>query len=184
MRRAKLRQSIPLRLAALFIALFLGSFLLSGIAGYQFMRSEFAKREDRLIRTNFEVYASSYRTDGIRDLTDNLKLQIAASSDGENIFQLISPTGEILASNIPPTKPNPGWSTVNGDALGQDADLSFRIYDGSFDGFRLVLGSNNEDLKSLEEIALTSFGWATPRRAKGLSSRGWLRHARNWARSR
>ncbi len=161
MRRAKFQRSIPFRLAVLFISLFLGSFLLSGIAAYQFMRGEFAKRDDRLIQTNFEVYASSYRTDGIRDLTDNINLQIAATSDGENIFQLVAPNGDVLASNIPQIKPKPGWSTVNGATLGKDSDLSFRIYDGSFDGYRLVLGANNEDLKSLEEIALASFGWAT-----------------------
>lgn len=161
MRRAKFQRSIPFRLAVLFISLFLGSFLLSGISAYQFMRNEFAKRDDRLIQTNFEVYASSYRTDGIRDLTDNINLQIAASSDGESIFQLVAPNGDILASNIPQIKPKPGWSTVNGAILEKDADLSFRLYAGSFDGYRLVLGANNEDLKSLEEIALTSFGWAT-----------------------
>ena len=161
MRRASLLASTPLRLALLFASLFLGAFLLSGVAAYQYLKSEITRRDDRLIKENFDVYSKSFATDGIDDLVDNIKLQIAAAGDGENIFLLQDAAGKVLAGNVAPPPSHPGWSNVAGADFGLDADLNYRLFEGNFGGYRLVLGINDEDANSLEEIAMASFGWAS-----------------------
>ena len=161
MRRASLLASTPLRLALLFASLFLGAFLLSGVAAYQYLKTEISLRDDRLIKENFDVYSASFFKDGIDDLTEHIKLQIAAAGDGENIYLLQDPGGKVLAGNVKSMPAHPGWSDFGGTELGLDSDLSFRMFEGAFSGYRLVLGVNNEDAASLEEIALTSFGWAS-----------------------
>ena len=161
MRRASLLASTPLRLALLFASLFLGAFLLSGVAAYQYLKTEISLRDDRLIKENFDVYSASFLKDGIEDLTDNIKLQIAAAGNGENIYLLQDPEGKVLASNVASLPAHPGWSDLGGTDLGLDSDLSFRLFEGTFSGYRLVLGVDNEDTASLEGIALASFGWAS-----------------------
>lgn len=154
-------RSTPLRLALLFVTLFIVAFLVSGGAAYQYLKTEILQRDDRIMKGNFEVYAASYKTDGIQDLIDNIKLQINASGDGETIYFLVAPDGTVLAGNVKSIMAHPGWSDVSGAQIGMDPDLNFRLYEGTFDGYRLVLGSNNEDTAALEEIAITSFGWAS-----------------------
>ena len=161
MPRANLARSTPFRLALLFATLFIGAFLLSGGAAYQYLKTEIAQRDDRIMKENFEVYAQSYKTDGIHDLIDNIELQINASGDDENIYFLSGPDGSVLAGNVKSIAPHPGWSNAPGSEFGLDGDLRFRLFEGSFDGYRLVLGVNDEDTAALEEIAITSFGWAS-----------------------
>jgi signal transduction histidine kinase len=161
MLRASVLRSTPLRLAGLFASLFIVAFLVSGGAAYQNLKSEISLRDDRIMKENFDVYAASFQTDGIQDLTNNIKLQINATGDGENIYFLAAPDGTVLAGNVTSITPHPGWSSVDGSQFGMDADLTFRLYEGSFSGYRLVLGINNEDTTALEEIAVTSFGWAS-----------------------
>ena len=160
MPRANILRNTPFRLALLFATLFIGAFLLSGGAAYQYLKTEILQRDDRIMKENFEVYAQSYKTDGIQDLVDNIKLQITASGEDENIYFLSAPDGAILAGNVQAIKTHTGWSNASGSDIGLDADLRFRLYEGSFDGYRLVLGVNDEDTAALEEIAITSFGWA------------------------
>ncbi len=161
MLRANILRSTPLRLAGLFASLFIVAFLVSGGAAYQNLKSEISLRDDRIMKENFDVYAASFQTDGIQDLTNNIKLQINASGDDENIYFLAAPDGTVLAGNVTSIPPHPGWSSANGSQFGLEGDLTFRLYEGGFDGYRLVLGTNNEDTTALEEIAITSFGWAS-----------------------
>lgn len=160
MLRANVLRSTPLRLAGLFASLFIVAFLVSGWAAYQNLKTEISLRDDRIMKGNFEVYTASYTTDGIQDLIDNIKLQINASGDGENIYYLVAPDGAVLANNVKTIASHPGWSNVTGADIGLDSELQFRLYEGRFDGYRLVLGTNNEDTQALEAIAITSFGWA------------------------
>lgn len=161
MPRFNVLRSTPLRLALLFVSLFIAAFLVSGGAAYQYLKSEISQRDDRIMKANFEVYAASFKTDGIQDLTDNIKLQINASGDGETIYFLTAPDGVVLAGNVKSITSHPGWSNADGSLFGMDPDLNFRLFEGGFEGYRLVLGINNEDTRALEEIAITSFGWAS-----------------------
>ncbi len=161
MPRFNVLRSTPLRLALLFVSLFVVAFLISGGAAYQYLKTEISQRDDRIMKGNFEVYAQSYKTDGIQNLTDNIKLQINASGDDENIYFLTAPDGSVLAGNVKSIAIHPGWRDASGSDLGLEAELRFRLFEGSFDGYRLVLGANDEDTTELEEIVITSFGWAS-----------------------
>ena len=161
MRRASLYRSTSLRLALAFAALFVIAFVLSGFVAFDLIRNDLKLRYDSHISEMYGVISQAFADTDVQDIIDATKVNIAANRDKQSVFMLQSPDGQVLAANMPPQKLPDGWSTVSGTALGIDVDYDYRLFAGSVGGYRLIVGTSNEQTVDVQKIVLASFGWAS-----------------------
>ncbi len=161
MRRASLYRSTSLRLALAFAALFVIAFVLSSFVAFDLIRNDLKVRYDRRISEMYDVISETFSVTDIKDIIDSTKVNIAASRGKQSVFMLQDPGGRVLAANMPQLKLPDGWSTVSGTALGIDVDYEYRLFAGRVHGYRLIVGTSNEQTIEVQEIVLASFSWAS-----------------------
>lgn len=160
MRRVNLLKSTPFRLALIFAALSIASFLGTGLVTYHLLRNDLADRLDRSIQEDFSVLSSSYGDGDLPDLLDTINSHVAPSVEQERIYLLLSSDGRKLAGNIEAQTPVSGWSTVSSSALGIRGDNQYRVYAGKVDSRPLLVGVSFEESAEVLDVVRTSFGWA------------------------
>lgn len=161
MRRDSLFRSTPFRLALAFALLFICAFLLSGFIIFHLIHKELGTHYDSRVRETFRVIVQAGAGGDFQDLIDSTKGHIAATPDKQSIFLLRSGDGRILASNVPPISVPDGWSVRSASQLGLPGNRLYRIYAGPVGHNRLIVGTDNEETHELDEIVLTSLGWAS-----------------------
>lgn len=161
MRRDSLLRSTSFRLAVVFAVVFLGAFLATGLVVYELMKWELVQRQDRALQETYAVIANAYGNGDLPDLLETVEANVRTTNGHERVFLVRGPGGKALGGNIAPISAPDGFSQVRGAALGLEDDMPYRLYAGSVDGNRLIVGRNREEIDSLEEIVLTSFAWAS-----------------------
>jgi signal transduction histidine kinase len=156
----RLFRSTPFRLALAFALLFVCAFLLSGFVTFTLIKNELDARYDSQTKELFQIISQTYGDSDIQDVIDATRMHIGATTDKRNIFLLQAADGKILAANVPPLSIPDGWSRRLGADFGVPGDFTYRVLAGKVGPDRLIVGTNNEETGELQEIVVTSFGWA------------------------
>ena len=113
------------------------------------------------IADTYAVLVATYSPDDVEDLVGTVKAHITADQGGDEIYQLIASNGAELAGNAKPKASDYWPSTVAARALRPLRRAKrYRVFVGTFDGFRLLVGMSEADMSEVNEIALTSFASA------------------------
>lgn len=105
------------------------------------------------------------RSDGIRHVTEEVDRRTHAKQTPAAYYLLLGRDGHVLAGNLPPLAPRPGWHRLHAlehPGADQDTDepaiLAYGIAlpDGNF----LVVGRDTHPLVELRELFMRAFGWA------------------------
>jgi signal transduction histidine kinase len=161
MRRVNLLKSTPFRLAIIFAALFIISFLVAATITYQLLKNDLADRLDRTIQDTYSVLIDSYGDRDVTDLVEAVSSHANFASGHDSIYLLQSKDGQRLAGNIAKANVAAGWSTVDGSAVGLPSGMEYRVYSSNVDNQPLIVGLSFEESQEFEEIVRNSFGWAT-----------------------
>jgi signal transduction histidine kinase len=156
----RLFRSTPFRLAIAFALLFVCAFLLSGFVTFNLLKKELDARYYNQTKELFQIISQTYGDSDIQDVIDATRTHIVATTDKRNIFLLQAADGKILAANIPALSVPDGWSRRLGADFGIRGGFAYRIYAGNVGPDRLIVGTNNQETDELQEIVVTSFGWA------------------------
>jgi signal transduction histidine kinase len=161
MRRVNLLKSTPFRLAIIFAALFIVSFLVAAIVTYQLLKSDLADRLDRTIQDTYSVLIDSYDDRDVTDLIEAVSSHANSASGHDSIYLLMSKDGQRLSGNIARANVPAGWSTVDGSALGLPSGMEYRVFSSNVDNQPLIVGLSFEESQEFQEIVRSGFGWAT-----------------------
>jgi len=161
MRRVNLLKSTPFRLAIIFAALFIISFLAAAIITYQLLKNDLADRLDRAIQDTYSVLIDSYGDHDITDLIEAVSSHANSAPGHDSVYLLLSQDGQRLSGNIAKANVPAGWSTVDGSALGLPSGMEYRVYFSNIDNQPLIVGLSFEESQEFQEIVRSSFGWAT-----------------------
>ena len=160
MRQSEWLNSTPLRVALMYTALSLLTFLVAGAVAYQFMKWELQREQDRSISQMFSVIASSYEG-GRSDFLDTLNAYVRATPGHARLFRVTSRQGREFAGNFTPVSTlQPGWSTLVGRDLGLEPDGYYRLYTGRVHGVDLTVGASGQQIDDLESLAINGYAWA------------------------
>ncbi|SDP70166.1 HAMP domain-containing sensor histidine kinase [Phyllobacterium sp. OV277] len=161
MRRIDLLKSTPFRLAVIFAALFIASFLVAGVVTYQLLKHELADRLDQTIQDTYTVLTASYGDGDVTDLSDTVTSHVQSTSRHDRIFLLRSKDGARLAGNIENADVSPGWSTIDSTKLGLQSNERYRVFSGQVDKQPLIVGITFEENDEYLRIVFISFAWAS-----------------------
>ncbi len=161
MRRDRLLKSTPFRLALAFAVMFVGAFLATGVVVYELVSVELQQHQDQTIQQTYAVIANAYGDHDITDLLDTVGTNVRATRGKDRLFLVTGPDGKVLGGNMPASSFPDGWSDATADRIGLGGDMTYRIYAGTVDGNRLVVGLSYQEVDRLNEIMLGSFAWAS-----------------------
>lgn len=156
-----LARSTPFRLAIAFAVMVVVAFALAGVAVHKLVEWELGKYQDQTIRETYSVIKSAYGDGDLADMMEVVETNVRATRGTERIFQITSSDGRMLGGNVKGLDVPDGWSEIDGRAIGRDPDLEYRIYAGTVDGVRVLVGASQQEIDSLQEILTSSFAWAT-----------------------
>jgi methyl-accepting chemotaxis protein len=160
-----LLRSTPFRVALILGATFVAAFLLAGFAAFEIIGRELEQRMDQSILDTFRVIAETYGDSDQTDLIDSVASHARSTLKHEQVYGLLSPTGQVLAGDVVHF-PMAGWSNLSGSQLGiTDApDEMFRVFVGPAGLNRLLVGSSfveTREVARLSLVMLTSAGFIT-----------------------
>jgi signal transduction histidine kinase len=153
-------RSTPLRLILYLGSAFLVALAIASAVAYFLVHEELSARTDRDLTDTFNVIAQSFEEDDLQDVVDLLRAHIRASVGNTEVFQLLSPTGAPLASNMGQVPPGDGWSTLTAAQVDSpNADADFRVLSGMLRGYRLSVGTSLKGANDVAGIVVTALGW-------------------------
>jgi len=156
----RLASSTPFRLALVFALVLVLAFLLSGVAVYETMRRDLARRLDEAVGETYSVVAQTY---GEGDLEDLVAMVDGHTRLGgkEQLFSLLDAGGRRLAGNFDATGMPAGFSNLREGSAGIPPETSFRAFSGRVGDNTLTVAFSHAGTDELEMIVLAGFGWAT-----------------------
>lgn len=159
-RRNSLLRSTPFRLALAFSCMMIVAFAVTGVVVHRLIANELQRHQDDSIQETYAVIASAYGDSDIVDMRETLATYVKATRRLDRIFLLADGTGRVLGGNLPSLDVPPGWSTTVGAGIGAEPDLSYRVFAGEVDGYRLVVGSSQQEVDTLQSILGSGLAWA------------------------
>lgn len=161
MPRDSLVRSTPFRLAVAFAVMVVVAFALTGVTIHKLAEWELGKYQDQSIRETYSVIESAYGDSDLADMLEVVETNVRATRGTERIFEVTSENGQLLGGNVQGLKVPDGWSDIKGRVIGREPDLEYRVYAGTVDGNRVVVGTSQQEIDNLQEILTSSFAWAT-----------------------
>ncbi len=161
MYRGRLLRSTPFRLAISFGFFFIIAFLIAGFVAYSLMKRELARSLDVSIKDTYSVVASTYSSNDLEDLTAAVASYSALKRPEDQVFLLLDSKGQKLAGNVRGDHIDSGLSTIPAVLLGLEDVDPIRVVAGKVGSNILMVGQSYREIDRIEEIALTSFAWAS-----------------------
>ncbi len=160
MHPASLARSTAFRLAALYVTLFLVSFLVANSFAYNMVAAYLSERLDSHVMERYREIETAYHEKGIAGAVAMIESHGPAIRGQETVYSLTQSDGTRMAGNIAPPGVQGGFSTL---LLSSQSEMpsSYRLFRRKLGDFDLVVGVSYHDTNRLREIALVSFGWAT-----------------------
>lgn len=157
---ASFLKSTAVRLALLYIALFVTASLGANIAAYRMVVGFLDERLNANVMERYREIASAFDTRGLQGAVEMVDNHGPAIRGQETIYSLRSPQGQLLAgsdqfSNVPP-----GYSTLEPNDQHDNAS-HYKLYSATLGPNNLVVGISYGDTDELARIVLISFCWAT-----------------------
>ena len=147
-------RSTGLRLAALYTAIFALSVVVLGIITLFSTRQALSAQFDARIRAESAALVQEYRSEGLRGVVDAVHER--DNTPGSLDFGLQGPNGAALAGRLAATPVAMGWTSLR-----RDHGESLRLYSVALpDGYKLVVGDDEERVETLDEAVIRGFGLA------------------------
>ncbi|MBU1307409.1 MAG: two-component sensor histidine kinase, partial [Alphaproteobacteria bacterium] len=160
MLRADVLKSSAFRLALIFSALFLATFLVAGVLAYRIIVADLHERLDSSIAATYDLIARSYTDGDLEDLIGTVATYAASSNEHDKIFFLADASGTVLAGNVQSVAAPVGLSTLQGNSLGVDETDLYRTRSGTVAGNQLVVATSFAETDEFGSLTVASFGWA------------------------
>jgi len=174
MHRVSLLRFTSVRLALIYLLLFLVSFFAANFVAYSFVETYLHERLDANVKERFSEIVRAYDREGIAGATAMIASHGPEVRNGETLYSLYDPGGHLLAGNTDLNYVGPGLSTTIPTSH-DFAPRNYRFFSDALDGHRLVVGISYDDTNTLRNIAIGSFSIATAiALATGLSSAAFL----------
>lgn len=150
-------RSTSLRLAALYTIVFALSVIVLGAITLFSTRQALFQQFDTRIRAESAALAQEYHSEGLQGVIDAVHER--DTTPGSLDFGLQGPAGEPLAGRLATTRAGMGWSRLRHDP--GRAGQSLRIFSVALpDGYKLLVGDDEERIEALDGAVLRGFGLA------------------------
>lgn len=170
MHRVSLLRFTSVRLALIYLSLFLVSFMAANLVAYTFVESYLYERLDSNVMERFREISQTYDRDGIAGAEAMIANHGPAIRDGQTLYSLYDADNRLRAGNIDLDNTGPGFSTMI-PTTHDFTPRNYRFFSDALAEYRLVVGVSYDDTNTLRKIALGSFSMATAiALAAGLSS--------------
>jgi len=170
MHRVSLLRFTSVRLALIYLLLFLVSFFGANFVAYRFVETHLQERLDANVEERFSEISLAYDREGIAGAEAMIASHGPAIRNGETLYSLYDSDGRLLAGNTNLDYVGPGFSTT----IPTSHDFTprnYRFFSDALDENRLVVGVSYDDTNTLRNIAIGSFSITTAiALAIGLSS--------------
>lgn len=153
-------KSTAVRLAIIYIALFVIAYLLANIAAYQMVVRFLDDRLNANVMERYREIASAYEGRGLLGAVQMIESHGPATTGQETIYTLRGPAAELVAGNAELANVPAGLSMLRPED--QHASTShYKLFRGPLGEHDLTVGISYGDTDQLARIVLISFGWAT-----------------------
>jgi signal transduction histidine kinase len=160
MLRVRLPKSSAFRLTVALTSIFLIAVAISAAIAFTIISQELENRHERMLEDDFAFFESTYNSDGLKDLIENVSAHAKAAREQGTIYLLQGPDGKRLAGNVNPVGSLPGAGQVPAVRLGINTDFEYFIKQGEIGDYRLLIGSSAEDISEIGEVFIEGAGWA------------------------
>ncbi len=116
MTTAKSSESLGLRLALWYAAIFSLSVLVTAVVAYALLARSLTLRDHELIRLKLAEYAGSYQSGGVTGVSRAIAAEQAAGGEDRVFVRLVAPSAEILLTSLPES-----WGAYALEDLGNGA---------------------------------------------------------------
>src|SRR5580700_3004474 len=155
--RTEVFRSTSLRLAAVYTAAFALSVVVLGVITLFATRAALGRQFDARIDAEASALAQEFRTEGLSGVVQAVEER--ERTPGALDYGLQAPNGRPVAGRLAGSHVPLGWSTLRMAAPGGEAQ-SLRVLTTTLpQGYRLVIGADDEQTEALEGAVLQGFGW-------------------------
>lgn len=159
MARVSLHRSTSVRLAFIYLSLFVASFLGANMVAYTFVEAYLYERLDADVMERFREISSAFDRQGIAGAKAMVDSHGPAISNGETLYSLYDNQARMLAGNIDLANVEPGFSTV-APSQHNASGRNYRFFNGEIGAYKLAVGTSYDDTDTLRDVAITSFSLA------------------------
>ena len=153
-------KSTAVRLAIIYIALFVIAYLVANIAAYQMVIRFLDDRLNANVMERYREITSAYEGRGLVGAVWMIESHGPAIRGQETMYTLRGPAGELVAGNAELADVPAGFSLLRPED--QHASAShYKLFRGPLGENDLTVGISYRDTDELARIVLISFGWAT-----------------------
>ncbi len=160
MRGGSFFKSTAVRLAFLYISLFVVSYLAANVIAYQMVLNFLDERLNANVMERYREIGSAYEARGLPGAISMINSHGPAIRGEETIYTLRNSSGALIAGNAELEGVAKGFSTLRPKDQHQ-SDVNYKLFRGQLDGNDLTVGISYGDTDELARIVLVSFGWAT-----------------------
>ena len=153
-------KSTAVRLAGLYIALFVIAYLLANIAAYQMVVRFLDERLNANVMERYREITSAYAARGLPGAIQMIESHGPAIRGEETMYTLRGAAGETIAGNTELSGVLDGFSTLRPEDQ-HESTSPYKLFKGPLGDNDLIVGISYDDTDQLAHIVLTSFGWAT-----------------------
>jgi len=151
-------RSTSLRLAAVYTAAFALSVVVLGAITLLATRAALSRQFDARIDAEASALAQEFRTEGLTGVVQAVEEE--ERTPGALDYGLQAPNGRPVAGRLAGSQAPLGWSTLRMTPPGGGPE-SLRVLTTTLpEGYRLVIGDDDEQTEALEGAVLQGFGWA------------------------
>ncbi|KKX29441.1 ATP-binding protein [Rhizobium sp. LC145] len=160
MRGASFFKSTAVRLAIIYISLFVVSYLGANVIAYQMVLNYLDNRLNSNVMERYREIETAYGTRGPTGAVNMINSHGPAIREQETIYTLRNPDGDLLAGNAAIDGVPNGFSTLQPKDQHENA-TPYKLFRGRLGENDLVVGISYGDTDQLARIVLVSFGWTT-----------------------
>lgn len=153
-------KSTAVRLAIIYIALFVIAYLVANIAAYQMVVRFLDDRLNANVMERYREISSAYEARGLGGAVQMIESHGPAITGQETMYTLRGPSNELVAGNADLLNVPGGFSMLRPEDQ-HDSTSHYKLFSGSLGDYDLTVGISYGDTDQLARIVLKSFGWAT-----------------------
>lgn len=153
-------KSTAVRLATIYIALFVTASLGANIVAYQMVVRFLDDRLNSNVMERYREIAAAFDARGLQGAVQMIDSHGPAIRGQETMYTLRNPSGELIAGNARFSGVPAGFSILQ-PADQHHSASHYKLFNGPLGPNNLVVGISYGDTEELARIVLVSFGWAT-----------------------
>jgi signal transduction histidine kinase len=156
--------TISFKLSALYLSLFLLSFLVIGLSVYWLTNKTLEQQLKSSIETEANRLKGEYDSGGIDELKDEINEVVSRASSSGFEYGAINQSGELIAGSLTSFQPSPGWQVIRRKsatiktAITEKGYLYVSVMVLPHQGW-LVVGHTGETIQKAGEAIIQAFIW-------------------------